>query len=147
ASDEDHGGELAKSVLNGINPLLATSDPTSPLALLLAGLKKNPTNAEAKMHRQLVAALQTRERQAEAEVRAAAAQVRGNRAAVAAKAAEVKNMTAKITDLEKREAAGQPVIAELATARIDLLKLRGELIQAVTDWHISDAKLRQTTGM
>ncbi len=36
--------------------------------------------------------------------------------------------------------------AELTTARLDLLKLRGDLLQFVTDWHIAEVKLRQATG-
>jgi outer membrane protein TolC len=102
---------------------------------------------EATTRRQLIGALETRERQAEAEVRAAVASLHGARITVTAKAAEVRNLTAHVAELEKREAAGQQVTAELATARLDVLKLRGELLQAVTDWHIADVKLRQAMGL
>ena len=68
-------------------------------------------------------------------------------AAAAAKAAEVRNLAARVAELEKREAAGQQVTLELVTARIDLLKVRGELVQAVADWHIADVKLAQAMGL
>ena len=62
------------------------------LLLVLAsvpGSTPTPGSAqEAKVQRQLLGLLGTRERQAEAEVRAAVAAVRGNRAAVAAEAGD-----------------------------------------------------------
>ena len=138
---------MANAVLSSINPLLGNTTPTHPLFMLLAAVKQNPTHVEATSRRQLIGALATRERQAEAEVRAAIASLHGQRVTVTAKAAEVRNLTARVSELEKREAAGQQVTAELATARIDLLKVRGELVQAVADWHIADMKLRQTMGL
>ena len=119
-----------------------------PLVAVMAMMKKEPTRMEGKLHRQVVGLLGTRERQAEAEVRAAAATLRGNRSAIAAKAAEVRNLTEKVADLKKRADAGVAgAEAEHAAARIDLLKLRGELIQLAADWHIAEVKLRQATGM
>jgi hypothetical protein len=146
-ADEDHGGEMANAVLNGINPLLGTTTPTHPLFALLAAVKHDPTRVESTTRRQLLGALATRDRQAEAEVRAAVATLHGQRITVTAKAAEVRNLTTRVAELEKREAAGQQVTAELATARLDLLKVRAELLQAVTDWHIADVKLRQVMGL
>ena len=147
-ASEDFGGELARAVLTSVNPLLATQDATNPVVAMLAVLKKEPTKAEAKLHRQLVALLATRERQAEAEVRAAAATLRGDRSAVAAKAAEIRNLSAKVADLEKRVAAGVAgAEALLVVARLDQLKLRGELIQLAAEWHIAEVKFRQATGM
>ena len=145
---EDYGGELARAVLSAVNPLLAAKSPTSPLVTIVATLKKEPTRGEAKMHRQLVALLRSRERQSEAEVRSGVATLRGDRSAIAAKAAEVRNMTDKVADLEKRAAAGVAgAEATLAAGRIDLLKLRGELLQLVSDWHVAEVKLRQAMGM
>ncbi len=104
ASNEEYTGELTKAVLTSVNPLLATTDPANPLLVLLTQLKKEPTKADAKLHRQVVGLLATRERQEDSEIRAAAATWRGNHSAVAAKAAEVRNLTAKVAELEKREA-------------------------------------------
>lgn len=148
SAGEHNGGELSNAVLTSVMPLLATKDPANPVVAMLSTLKKEPTKAESKVHRQLVGLLQTRERQAGAEIRAAAATVRGNRAAAAAKAAEVRNLAAKVAELEKQAAAGVAgAVAELPVARLDLLKLRGELIQAASEWHIADVKLRQAMGL
>jgi hypothetical protein len=145
-SDESGNRELANDVLAGINPLLANQKPTHPLALLLAAVKKDASD-DSKLRRQLLGVLSSRERQAEAEVRAAVATLRGNRAAVIAKSAEVRNLVARVADLEKREEAGQQVTVELVTARMDLLKARGELVQSAADWHVADVKLRQAMGL
>jgi outer membrane efflux protein len=146
-TDADRGGELANNVLNGINPLLGNAAAIHPLFALLAAVKHDPTRLEAGTRRQLLGALESRERQAEAEVRAAVASLKGARASAAAKAAEVRNLVARVAELEKREAAGQQVTLELATARLDLLKVKGELVQAVADWHVADVKLRQAMGL
>ncbi len=150
-ASDNYGGQLAKSFLNGVNPLLGTHDPTNPFVgqfvAFLAVVKKEPTRSEEKMHQQLAGTLATRERQAESEIRAAASMVRGNRLSVAAKSAEVKNLQARVAEAEKRVAAGVATAeAELTLARIDLLKARGELLQSVAEFHISEVKLRQAMG-
>ena len=145
ATSDTGDSKLANSVLTGINPLLGSQRSAHPLAILLALVKMDGN--DAKLHRQLMGVLETRERQAEAEVRAAVATLRGHRAAATAKAAEVRNLVARVDELAKREAAGQQVTVELVTARLDLLKARGELLQGVADWHIADAKLRQAMGL
>jgi len=146
-----NGGQLTKAVVNGINPLLGTSDPSNPLlgqvVAIMAGIKQEPTKSEEKLQRQVAGALAARERQADAEVRAGVAMIRGNRLSVAAKVAEVRNLQARVAEAEKRVAAGVAAAqAELTLARIDLLKARGELIQVVAEYHISDVKLRQAMG-
>jgi hypothetical protein len=143
----DDGGDaqLANSVLQGINPLLGTQPAAHPLAFLLSLAKHD--GDDAKLQRQLIGVLETRERQAEAEVRAAVATLRGERTAVIAKAAEVRNLVARVDELTKREAAGQQVTVELVTSRLDLLKARSELLQSVADWHVADVKLRQAMGL
>jgi outer membrane protein TolC len=152
ASNAEQGGELANAVLNSINPLLGSTDSSNPflgpLMSILLAAKKEPSRAEALAHRQVLSSLATRERLAESEVRAAAAMLRGNRAAAAAKSSEVRNLTARVAETEKRAAAGVAgAEAELALARLDLLKARADLIRSVADWHIKDVKLRQATGM
>lgn len=151
SASDGSGGQLSKAVVNGINPLLGPSAPSNPMlaqvVALMGVLKKEPTKADAKMQREVDAALAARERQADSEVRAAAAMVRGTRLAVAAKAAEVRNHEARVGEAEKRVAAGVAgAQAELTLAKIDLLKARGELLQAVTDYLTSTAKLRQAMG-
>ena len=108
---------------------------------------KEPKRRQAEANARVAAALEARTRQAEAEIRAAAALLRGHRAAAAARALDVKQLEAKIADLETRQKAGLNVSAELVTARLDLLKARGELLTAVTDWHAAEVKLRQAMGL
>ena len=146
-ADADRGGELANGVLNGINPLLGNSTAIHPFFALVVSLKHDPSRVEAGTRQQLLGVLDSRERQAEAEVRAAAATLKRRRAAAAAKAGEVRNLAARVSELEKREAAGQQVTLELLTARMDLLRVRGELVQAVADWHVADVKLAQAMGV
>lgn len=141
--DEKGGGSLANAVLSGVNPLLADVPPPHPIALLISLVRKD----DAGSRRRIQSALLSRERQAEAEVRAAVAMRRGARAATLARAAEVRNLEERVAQWEKREAAGQQVMLELAASRMELLKARGEFVQAVAEWHITDVKLRQSTGM
>jgi len=148
----ESGGELAKAVVSGINPLLASQDPSNPLVAqfvaLMGVIKKEPTRSEQKLQHQTAGALATRERQADAEVRAAIAMVRGNRLSVAAKAAEVRNLQGRVAEAEKRLAAGVATAeAELTLARIDLIKARGELLQLVAEFEISAVKLRKAMGV
>lgn len=143
-----HQDGLANAVLTGVNPLLGQTDPANPLVTALALLKKHPTKAEEATRQQLLGLLATRERQAVAEMLAAAANLRGERAAVAAKAAEARDLAEHVAELEQKVAAGVAgAVAELAVARIDHLRVKGELVQAVADWHIAEVKLRQATGM
>ncbi len=140
-------GELTNSVLAAVNPLLAAADSNNPIMALLAALKKKPTETDAKAQQQLLGLLATRQQQAEAEVRAAVAAIRGNRNVVAALTGEVRILEGRVAEEEKRLAAGVAgAEATLTTARLELLKARGELLQAVVDWHLSDVRLRQATG-
>lgn len=137
------GGDsgLTNQALAGINPLLAagTGHPVAALLLALCG-KDDGTGGR------LESALAGRERQAEAEVRAAAATLRGHRGAAAARAAAVTDAEAKVRDFEARSAAGQSVAAELSAARLELLKARGALLEAAAEWHRADVLLRKATG-
>ncbi|MBN9522730.1 hypothetical protein J0H58_30130 [bacterium] len=132
---------LAGQVLSGINPLLAAGSGHPVAALLLALCGKDDGTGD-----RLESALAGRERQAEAEVRAAAATLRGHRAAAAARAAAVQDAAAKVEDFEARAAAGQSVTADLSAARLELLKARGSLLEAAAEWHRADVRLRQATG-
>lgn len=144
---EDTAGDLTRAVLELTNPLLANVRPSNPLLAPLATLRQEPTRAQVALRRQVTELLATRERQAEAEVRAAVAAVRGALSAVAAKTAEVRNQEARLAEASQRAEAGVAgAPAELVSARLALLKLRGELIDAVADWHLAVVKLCQATG-
>lgn len=144
-------GELTISFLKSINPLLASAKTGNPLAALiapiLAPLSKEPQRQQAAATTRVAGVLQGRERQADAEIRAAVVTLKGNRAAVAARALDVKQVEAKIEELETRQKAGQNVAVELATAKLNLLKAKGDLLTAVTDWHEAEVKLRQAMGL
>jgi len=49
--------------------------------------------------------------------------------------------------LQKRQKAGVNVTVELVTAKLDLLKAKGDLLTAVIDWHAASVKLRQAMGL
>lgn len=136
--------DLASSLLKQVSPLLAHLQSNPIIGVLL------PNNRRAQREstkRQLESMLRDRERQAEAEIRAGALTLRGDRLACEAKAAEVRRQKATLEEVEKRAAAGQPVAAELTKARLDLWKAQGELLQAVIDWQRADVKLRKSMGL
>lgn len=139
--------ELTDAVLSGLNPLLAKLKPENPLALLFLPFTKHPERQKAAATERAQSALAARERQAEAEIRAAAAALRGNRAAVAARALDVRAAEAQIAELEQRRASGINVTADLAAAKLELFKAKGALLSAVIEWHTADVKLRQAMGL
>lgn len=138
----DGGSGLSNAVLTGINPLLAAGTGHPVAALLMALCGKDDGSQD-----RLASALAGRERQAEAEVRAAAATLRGHRAAAAARADRVRDAAAKVDELEKRAAAGQSVQADLTAARLDLLKARGAVLETAAEWNRVEVKLRQAMGL
>jgi hypothetical protein len=148
------GGELTRAVLTGVNPLLGPDGRApgpNPLAGLVGGLAHLSASRERQrpepFRDQVTGVLAARERQAEAEIRAAVANVHGNRSAVAARSAAVRVLSARVADLEKRERQGLNVTAELTRARLELLTAKGELLRAAADWHVAEARLRQAMGL
>jgi len=144
ADDGEGADDLAQALLKQISPLLARLK-SNPLVSLLT-VKRNRTSREA-TQRQLQSLLEGRERQAEAEIRAAALALRGHRLATVARSAEVRRHAATVTELEKKAAAGQPVTAELTKAKLDLWKAQGELLKSAVEWRRADVKLRQAMGL
>jgi outer membrane protein TolC len=142
---------LAEGVLQGINPLLGALAPDNPLVALFAPVfapfTGKPERRQAETAARVAGALEARQRQTEAEIRAATALIRGHRAAVAARALEVQQLEARIEELKARQRAGLNVAAELTTAKLDLLKAKGELLTAVIEWHAAEVKLRQAMGL
>lgn len=143
--------DLAEGVLGGANPLLASFAASGPLTALFAPVFA-PLTGKAECRRAEVSArvaslLESRERQAEAEIRAAVALLRGHRAQIAARALDVKQVEARIEELTTRQRAGLNVTAELVTAKLDLLKAKGDLLTAVIEWHTAEVQLRQAMGL
>ena len=140
-------GDMTNAVLTGINPLLAKLKPDNPLVLLFSPFAKEPARQRAAMSARVAGVLAARERQAEAEIRAAAITLRGHRAAVAARSLDVRAVEARIAELQKTQAAGVNVAADLVTAKLDLFKAKGELLSGVVEWHQTEVKLRQAMGL
>jgi outer membrane protein TolC len=143
----DGAGDLADAVLTGLNPLLGKLEPENLLRLMLAPVMRDPKRHQAGASDRAARALAARERQADAEIRAAGVMLRGHRAAIAARILDVKQLEAKIEELLIRQKAGLNVTAELTTAKLDLYKAKGDLLSAVIQWHITEVKLRQAMGL
>ncbi len=148
---DGNAADMADGLLKSINPLLgklASDNPVVALfAPILAPFTGKPERREAETTARVAGVLQARERQADAEIRAAAALMRGNRFAVAARAMDMKQVEARLAELRKRESAGLNVTADLITAKLDLLKAKGDLLTAVIEWHAAEVKLRQAMGL
>lgn len=140
--------ELRREVLGGLNPLLAIgAKSTAPLLGTVALLHGDRQAKSEAVRRSLASGLAARERQAEAEIRAAATDLHGHRAVAVARAAEMRGRSDTANELEKRQKAGQQVAGELTKARLDLLKARGDVLKAATDWNAAEVKLRQAMGL
>ncbi len=137
-------GELADAVLDAANPLLGSVPRDGAIGALCA-LAKQPEQRRAARDRvgELLAA---RERQAEAEVRAAVALLMGHRSSAAARALDLRAADAQLAEVRARAAAGQSVAAELAVAKLDVLKAKGELLSAAVEWHVAEVKVRAALG-
>ena len=146
-SDEGRAAEdLTRALLRVAHPLLAVA-ASNPLLDLLRPLSDRPSRSAEAVRGQLGRMLAARERQAEAEIRAAVLTLRGKRAAATARAAEVRLAEGRVREFEARRAAGLAVTVDLAKARLDLLKARGDLLQAAADWNTAEVKLRQAMGL
>jgi hypothetical protein len=137
----------AQALLQSIHPLLGTQTQPSPLAFLLAELRKAPTGDEKRWQMHLAAVLEARQRQVAGEVRTAIALRQGRRILVQARQAQAEHWRQQRDELEKRQAAGQAVTRELLTARLELLRAQAAVIEAVADWYLADIQLRQALGL
>jgi hypothetical protein len=148
SEDGPEANELRREVLSGLHPLLMIgAKALTPLTAAAEAWTHRREQQEESARRTLVAVLQARERQAEAEIRATVLDLHGHKAVAIANAAEVRRLNARVTELETRQKAGQQVTAELTKARLDLLKARGELVKSAADWNAAEAKLRQVMGV
>jgi outer membrane protein TolC len=136
----------AQGWLQAIHPLLGDSFPRRT-ELIATALRKGPTAGEQRWQAQIQAALQTRQHQASAEVQTAIALRQGHRIVAWARQAQVDFWQQQLTELEKREAAGQAVSSELLTARLELLQAQAALLEAVADWYQADVQLQQALGL
>jgi outer membrane protein TolC len=142
-----NAGDATNAVLAGLNPLLAKLKSDHPLAVLFAVFTREPERQQAAANARVASVLVARQRQAEAEIRAAVLLLRGHRSAVAARMLDVQQVESRIAELETKAKAGVNVTAELATAKLEFLTAKGELLSSVMAWHIAEMKLRQAMGL
>ena len=138
-----------------VNPLLGSSSslvsgsPNLKLRVAAACLGLNLPGPEQFQHaKELVAELLAgRERQAEAEIRAAFERTVTFAAQAKTHADLVKVLHTRVTDLEKAEAAGRGEPVALTTARAAFRKASGNVVTAATNYQTAVAKLRQAQGL
>jgi hypothetical protein len=147
ADDSIGAAEVRQQVLASVSPLLAAANKINLLGGLFEVFTHSKAESDAASRRSVASALQAREKQAEAEIRAAVLNLQGQKAAAVATASEVRRQTLRVQELEKRQKAGQQVAGELAKARLDRLKSRGNLLKIAADWNAAEVKLRQTMGL
>jgi outer membrane protein TolC len=138
-----------QQALSASNALLGSSGPNClPLLGCLRRLVPCLARGEVeKVRGQFEALLAERERQAAAEVRAAALEVRA-RGELAVLAQEREDLARKqVAEWEEKERTGLKVTDELAKARRDLLKARGDWLHAAIELELAGVKLRKTKGL
>jgi outer membrane protein TolC len=60
---------------------------------------------------------------------------------------KVRSWQSKVRELEDRNKQGLASFTEVALAKLDWLRARGDLVKEVMAWHIARAKLRQAQGV
>jgi hypothetical protein len=141
----------ARSLLESLNPLLAMSSPVNCKLLKLLGkvIHVQPgQDAEVERVRdQLRDYLRERERVVAAEIREAAYEVRARREITILAREAAGRWQERIRDLEKQQAQGMPVFADLTSARMEWYKARGEVVKEFLGWKIAAVKLKQAQGI
>jgi hypothetical protein len=142
----------ARPLLGSIDPLLGMAGPGSGCkALTLLGKVTHiqpGQNGEVEAARaQLAEYLRERERVVVAEIREAAYEVRARRESIVLAREVADRWQARIKDLEKQQAQGMPVFADLTTAYMEWYKARGEVVKEFLGWKIAAAKVKQAQGI
>jgi hypothetical protein len=97
--------------------------------------------------RQVGELFQARERQAAQEIATAARLVAARRVQAGLASLRAELAGRKVKDLEERLHKGYDVRTELATARLDALKDRGDLVHAAADFMVARARLKEAMGL
>jgi hypothetical protein len=144
--------DAARSLLQSINPLLAMSDPPAhcKLLTLLGKILHIQPGKDAEVERvraQLTEYLHERERVVAAEVREAAYEVGARRKIVILARQAANRWQERIKDLEKQQAQGLPVFADLTSAYMEWYKARGEVVKEFFGWKIAAVKVKQSQGI
>jgi outer membrane protein TolC len=147
--------ETEREALGTASPLLAGPPSLIPgsagivlrAAAACMGLDL-PSPGKEQHVRQMLAELQAgRERQAEAEIRAAFEHAVALAAQAKAHADHADKARVRMEDLEKAEAAGRGDAQALAVARAAYRKATGNVVTAATSYQAAVAKLRQAQGV
>ncbi len=154
-SGDPDSAQVASQALAGVNPLLSgptslvSGSPSLKLRVVAACLGLNlPTPAQLHHDRVLVAELLAgRERQAEAEIRAAFERTIALAAQAKTHADLADGLHTRVADLEKAEEAGRGDAVALAVARAAFRKASGNVVTATTNYQAAVAKLRQAQGI
>lgn len=147
--------ETAEKLLAAVNPLLGStpggpSSSAGPIARIAGatfGLLVRDTDAPCATMRQVSKLLAERERQAEAEIRAAV-----DRVASATDQARIYSELAatlkkRVDALEKEDAAGRAVTSELARTKALWRKAVGNLTRSASEYETALARLKQAQGL
>ena len=96
---------------------------------------------------QLIDYLHERERVVAAEVREAAYEVRARLQVTILAREAADRWQERIKDLEKQQAQGMPVFADLTTSHMESYKARGEVVKEFLGWKIAAVKVKQAQGI
>jgi hypothetical protein len=154
-SGDPDSAQTASQALAGVNPLLSgpgsllSGSPNIRLRVVAACLGLNLPSAEQLHHvPELIAELLAgRERQAEAEIRAAFERTVALAAQAKTHADLADGLHTRVVDLEKADDAGRGDAVALATARAAYRKASGNVVTAATNYQAAVAKLRLAQGL
>ncbi len=142
----------ARLLLRSLNGLLGAEEPgasckcVAVLARLLCLAPSRTDEVEA-AHEQLLAYLAQREREVAEEVRLAVAEARGRGPVVVLARERAHRWEVKVDDLKEKSERGMAVFAELATARQEWLKARGEVVKEWVAWRVAAVKVGLAQGV
>jgi hypothetical protein len=142
----------ARLLLQSINAMLGAEEPGSSckclsvLARLLCLSPSRQDEVEA-ARKQLQDYLAQREREVADEVRVAVTEARGRLPVVVLARERAHRWEIKVDDLKEKSERGMTVFAELATARQDWLKARGEVVKEWVAWQVAAVKVGLAQGV
>jgi hypothetical protein len=134
---------VASQALGVLSPLLSEPSSSHCFASLLACFD---TSKGQSIQQQLQTLLADRRRQATEEIRQAVELVAYRVQLVILARQKVENEEKRIKELEEKKTKGLDAETDLSTAHLNLYKAQGEQLQAVVNWKIARAQLRQAQG-
>jgi outer membrane protein TolC len=142
----------ARQFAQSVNPLLGMSGKQSPLLLriiLLRALRGgfgDPFELEVR-RQQLEQQRAHREEAVAQEIRQAVRTLASQQQLVVLNRDKRRSWETKVQELEDRSRQGLASETDVALAKLDTLRARGEIVKEVMAWHIARAKLQQAQGI